>query len=117
MADPETTRRAVEGFFAALGQPDRDAWVALFDPEIEFEDPLGTPRLSGPDGVARFHKGLGRAWAALAMTPRQIHVRGSQAAAARASPVGRSASTASTPSRWPTTVASRASRATGTSRA
>ena len=82
MADPETTRRAVEAFFSAVGTAGRDDFVALFGPEVHFEDPLGTPVNQGPEGVARFHKGLRRAWQSLTMTPTAIHVRGDEAAAA-----------------------------------
>ena len=82
MPDPETTRNAALGYFAAVGQADREAFVALFHPDVHVEDPVGAGVLQGHEGVARFHKGLGRAWASLRMEPTHLQVRGSRAAIA-----------------------------------
>jgi steroid delta-isomerase len=82
MNQSERTQAAVAAYFAAVGTADREAFVALFSAEVHFEDPLGAGVLLGHEGVARFHKGLGRAWANLTMVPRALHVRGERAAVA-----------------------------------
>jgi steroid delta-isomerase len=82
MAYPELTHTAARRYFAAVGQAERDDFVALFHPDVHFEDPVGSGVLQGHEGVARFHKGLARAWASLRMEAGAVHVRGRRAAVA-----------------------------------
>jgi steroid delta-isomerase len=82
MNETHSTQSVVEAYFAAVGSADREAFVALFSADVHFEDPLGAGVLLGHEGVARFHKGLGRAWASLRMAPTALHVRGERAAVA-----------------------------------
>jgi steroid delta-isomerase len=89
--DADTTRQAVLDYFGAFAGADRDAFVALFTDDVHFEDPVGSHVLRGHDGVARFHKGLRRAWSDLEMTAESVFVRGDRAAVAW-SARGRSAS-------------------------
>jgi steroid Delta-isomerase len=89
--DPEITRSAAIRYMAAVGQTEREAFTELFHPAVHFEDPVGAGVLLGHEGVARFHKGLARAWASLRMEPTALHVRGSQVAIAWRA-VGRSSS-------------------------
>jgi hypothetical protein len=84
MTDP--TRQAVERYFQLVGAPeeataDRETFVAQFSPDVEFADPVGGPVMHGHEGVAKFHKGLGRAWSTLRLTPTAIYTRGPRAAA------------------------------------
>lgn len=82
MPNPAVTESAARRYFAAVGQAERDAFVALFHADVHFEDPVGSGVLLGHEGVARFHKGLARAWSSLQMTPTALHVRGQRAAVA-----------------------------------
>lgn len=76
-----STEQAVRIYFDALGTADAEAFVALFSSDVRFTDPVGQTTLEGQEGVARFHKGLRRAWSELSMVPVAVHVRGSAAAA------------------------------------
>jgi steroid delta-isomerase len=76
------TRRAIEAYFASIADAEAQAFVDQFAEEATFADPVGGPVLTGRDGVAKFHKGLRRAWQRLDMRPTAVHVRGGRAAAA-----------------------------------
>jgi len=75
------SEQAVRNYFVGLGAADAADFGALFSDEVKFTDPVGQPTLEGPDGVARFHKGLRRAWTSLEMTPQHVFVRGRRATA------------------------------------
>lgn len=82
---------AVKAYFEALGTADLEAFLGLFSADAHLEDPVGSPALSGQEGVARFHKMVGRAWQELRMEPSDVYVRGDRVAA-RWSARGHSAS-------------------------
>jgi steroid delta-isomerase len=72
----------VMAYFEAVDPNPESAerFIALFDEQAHFEDPVGSRTLVGHEGIAKFHKGLTRAWSQLRMSPERIYVRGSQAA-------------------------------------
>jgi steroid delta-isomerase len=69
-------------YFEALDAEPESAerFIALFDEQAHFEDPVGSRALVGHEGIAKFHKGLTRAWSRLRLSPERIHVRGNHAA-------------------------------------
>jgi len=56
-ADAATIRTAVERYCAAFTAGDRDAYVGLFAPDAWVEDPVGTPRHEGHEGIGTFFDG------------------------------------------------------------
>ena len=67
-------------YFDALGGPDGDAFVGLFTPDAVVDDPVGTPTQVGSEAIAKFHRGVKRAWSSLRMTPREAFERGDRLA-------------------------------------
>jgi steroid delta-isomerase len=53
-ADAATIRRTVEAYCAAFSRRDRDAYVGLFTDDAWIEDPVGSPRLEGPEAIGGF---------------------------------------------------------------
>ena len=53
-ADAATIRRTVEAYCAAFSRRDRDAYVGLFADDAWIEDPVGSPRLEGPEAIGGF---------------------------------------------------------------
>jgi steroid Delta-isomerase len=53
-ADAAAIRGTVEAYCAAFTKADRDAYVGLFTEDAWIEDPVGTPRLEGHDGIGGF---------------------------------------------------------------
>ena len=53
-ADAATIRSVVDAYCAAFTKGDRDAYVALFAEDAWIEDPVGTPKREGHDGIGRF---------------------------------------------------------------
>ena len=51
---PEQIRATVNGYVAAYKANDRDALLALFAPDAEWIDPVGTPAHHGREGVGKF---------------------------------------------------------------
>lgn len=80
MSDDHPAVAAVHAHVEAWNAMDRGRWVALFSPEMEFEDPVGAPPKVGLDAV---HKTWdrsftpGRRWT---LHPRQIVAGGDEAA-------------------------------------
>ncbi len=74
--------QAVAAYFEALdAEPDNGpGFVELFSEDARFEDPIGGPVMQGREGIAKFHKGLTRAWSRLHLEPTVVHVRGNRAA-------------------------------------
>jgi steroid delta-isomerase len=70
----------VRAYFDGIVASDVDALLGLFAADAVMSDPVGTPEHLGHEGVARFHKGLHRAWTDLAMTVDEVFVRGTTAA-------------------------------------
>jgi len=53
-ADAATIRATVDAYCAAFTQGDRAAYVGLFSGDAWIEDPVGSPRLEGPDAIGGF---------------------------------------------------------------
>jgi steroid delta-isomerase len=53
-ADAATIRRTVDAYCAAFSRRDRDAYVGLFTEDAWIEDPVGSPRLQGPEAIGGF---------------------------------------------------------------
>ena len=53
-ADAATIRSVVDAYCAAFTNGDRAAYVGLFADGAWIEDPVGTPRLEGHDGIGGF---------------------------------------------------------------
>jgi steroid delta-isomerase len=79
--DETVVRDAVRKFFAALGDADEVGFVQLFTDDVWFCDPMGSPVLEGHAGVARFLKGMRRAWSTFHAEEQHVFVRGARAAA------------------------------------
>jgi steroid delta-isomerase-like uncharacterized protein len=77
-APPEAV---VAAYFRAVGTAELADFLALFSEDVHFEDPVGSPVLTGHDGAARFHKTVGRAWQRLSMAPGAVYARGPHVAA------------------------------------
>lgn len=81
MTEPDV-KATTERYFDAIENADAEDFTTLFTDDVVFEDPVGGPRLEGHAGMARFHKGLRRAWSNLRMEATAIHARGERAAVA-----------------------------------
>ena len=53
-ADAATIRATVEAYCAAFTARDQDAYVNLFALDAWIEDPVGTPRRDGHEGISAF---------------------------------------------------------------
>ena len=49
----EDLRRAFERHLEYWNKPDREGWIALFDPQVRFDDPVGVPTKHGLEAAAR----------------------------------------------------------------
>jgi steroid delta-isomerase len=80
MATPEQIRATVEGYVAAYKANDRDALLALFAPDAEWTDPVGTPTHHGTDGVAAFWDATRTMVDSIVLRPVHVHVCANEAA-------------------------------------
>jgi steroid Delta-isomerase len=79
-ATPEQIRATVNGYVAAYKANDREALLALFAPDAEWIDPVGTPMHHGRDGVGAFWD-MSRTMAdSIELRPVHIHVCANEAA-------------------------------------
>ena len=53
-ADAATIRATVDAYCAAFSSGDRAGYVGLFADEAWIEDPIGSPRLTGPEAIGGF---------------------------------------------------------------
>jgi steroid delta-isomerase len=53
-ADATSIRATVEAYCTSFSTGDRAAWIALFADDAWLEDPVGTPRAEGREGIAAF---------------------------------------------------------------
>jgi steroid delta-isomerase len=80
MPTPEQLRATVDAYVAAYAANDREALLALFAPDTEWTDPVGTPTHHGVDGVAAFWD-VSRSMAdSIVLRPIHVHVCGNEAA-------------------------------------
>jgi steroid delta-isomerase len=79
-ASPEQIRATVAAYVAAYKANDRDALVALFAPDAEWTDPVGTPTHHGPAGVGAFWDVTRTMADSIELRPIHVHVCGGEAA-------------------------------------
>jgi steroid Delta-isomerase len=77
---PERIREAVAGYVEAYRTNDREALLALFSPDTEWTDPVGTPTHRGRDGVGRFWDTTRSMADSIELRPIHVHVCGNEAA-------------------------------------
>jgi len=76
----EALRRAVARHFECWNARDREGWVALFDPNVTFDDPVGVPTKRGLEAARRQWDASftpGQEWK---IEPRLAYYRGDEAA-------------------------------------
>jgi ketosteroid isomerase-like protein len=76
----EALRTAIERHFACWNAQDREGWIALFDPEVVFEDPVGVPPKRGLEAARlQWDRSFtpGQRWT---LEARLLYLRGSDAA-------------------------------------
>jgi steroid Delta-isomerase len=79
-ATQEQIRATVDGYVAAYMAADRDALLALFAPDAEWIDPVGTPMYRGREGVAAFWDSTRKLVDSIVLEPVHVHVCGNEAA-------------------------------------
>jgi steroid Delta-isomerase len=80
MPTPDEIRATVAGYVAAYKANDRDALLALFAPDAEWTDPVGTPMHHGREGVAKFWDDTRALADQIVLEPVHVHVCGNEAA-------------------------------------
>jgi steroid delta-isomerase len=80
MATPEQIRATVDAYVAAYKANDRDAMLALFAPDAEWTDPVGTPIHRGHEGIGAFWDTTRAMVDSLVLRPLHVHVCGNEAA-------------------------------------
>jgi steroid Delta-isomerase len=80
MVTPEQIRATVDGYVAAYAANDRDALLALFAPDAEWTDPVGTPMHHGREGVAEFWDTTRAMVDSIELRPVHVHVCANEAA-------------------------------------
>jgi steroid delta-isomerase len=80
MPTPEQMRATVDAYVAAYAANDRDALLALFAPDTEWTDPVGTPTHHGAAGVAEFWDTTRAFVDSIVLRPLHVHVCGNEAA-------------------------------------
>jgi steroid delta-isomerase len=76
----DTVRSVVDAYVAAQNEGDKAAVVALFAPDGEFHDPVGTPPHVGHEAIGAFFDQVRTMARAFALAPKDIIVCGSEAA-------------------------------------
>jgi steroid delta-isomerase-like uncharacterized protein len=71
---------AIDGYFRALSQIDRAAYLACFTTDAVVQDPYGGRTFEGHDGLNRWFNGLERTWESFAMTPGESFTSGDRVA-------------------------------------
>jgi steroid delta-isomerase len=80
MATPEQMRATVDGYVAAYKANDREALLALFAPDAEWTDPVGTPTFHGREGVGEFWDATRAMVDSIELRPTDVHVCANEAA-------------------------------------
>jgi steroid Delta-isomerase len=80
MVTEDQIRATVDGYVAAYKANDREALIALFAPDAEWTDPVGTPTHHGREGVAEFWDTARSMADSIELRPIHVHVCGSEAA-------------------------------------
>jgi conserved hypothetical protein len=80
MATPEQIRATVDAYVSAYENNDRDGLLALFAPDTEWTDPVGTPTHHGREGVAEFWDTTRAMVDSIVLRPIHVHVCANEAA-------------------------------------
>jgi steroid Delta-isomerase len=80
MPTPEQLRATVDAYVAAYKANDRAGLLALFAPDAEWTDPVGTPTHHGTQGVAEFWDTTRTMVDSIELRPIHVHVCGNEAA-------------------------------------
>jgi len=80
MPTPEQIRATLDAYVAAYATNDRAAFLALFAPDAEWTDPVGTPTHHGVAGVAEFWDTTRSMADSIVLHPVHVHVCGDEAA-------------------------------------
>jgi steroid delta-isomerase len=80
MPTPEQIRATIDAYVAAYAANDRAALLALFAPDVEWIDPVGTPAHHGVAGVAAFWDTTRSMVDSIVLQPVHVHVCGDEAA-------------------------------------
>src|SRR4026207_711664 len=76
----DTVRSVVDSYVAAQNTGDRAALLALFAPDGEFHDPVGTPPPVGRDAIGAFFDQVRTMARSFALEPKDVIVCGTEAA-------------------------------------
>jgi steroid delta-isomerase len=80
MVTPEQIRATVDAYVAAYAANDREGLLALYAPDAEWTDPVGTPMHRGREGVAQFWDATRSMVDSIVLRPVHVHVCGNEAA-------------------------------------
>jgi steroid Delta-isomerase len=80
MPTSQQIRATVAAYVAAYAANDRDGLLALFAPDTEWTDPVGTPTHHGVEGVAEFWDTTRAMVDSIELRPVRVHVCGDEAA-------------------------------------
>jgi steroid delta-isomerase len=76
----DTVRSVVDSYVTAQNTGDRAALLALFAPDGEFHDPVGTPPHVGRDAIGAFFDQVRTMARSFALEPKDVIVCGTEAA-------------------------------------
>jgi steroid Delta-isomerase len=79
MATPDQIRAAIDAYVDGYNRADREAVVALFAPDAELIDPVGTPTHKGADGIRSFWDQVRSITEDIKLVPQETVVCGSEA--------------------------------------
>ncbi len=77
---PDKISRAVRGYFLAIRAMDADAFANTFAEDGTTCDPMGTPPISGRDGIREFLSSICKNFKSVSLTEESIFVAGNGAA-------------------------------------
>jgi steroid Delta-isomerase len=80
MPTPEQLRATVDAYVAAYAANDREALLALYAPDTEWTDPVGTPTHHGREAVGEFWDATHAMADSIVLRPVHVHVCGDEAA-------------------------------------
>jgi len=78
--EPERISRAVRGYFLAIRAMDAEAFANSFAEDGTTYDPVGTPGVTGHDGLREFFESICQNFKSLGLTEDQVFVAGNGAA-------------------------------------
>lgn len=74
------TTSAIDQYFTALNNIDREAYLAAFSDDATVQDPYGGRAFQGQEGLNKWFNGLERTWAKFTMTPAESYRAGNRMA-------------------------------------